>query len=61
MLNNYENQNINFDSLKDMLAMITQEKMCISKSENDLEIFWNPGYLLELINELKTSGGSRCY
>ncbi|MFA5763527.1 MAG: hypothetical protein WC915_01815 [archaeon] len=61
MLNNYENENINFNSLKDMLGMITQEQMCISRSENNLQIFWNPAYLLELINEVNTSGGSKCY
>jgi hypothetical protein len=60
MLNNYENDNLDFESLRSMLTMVSENKMCISKDQDNFKIFWNNEYLNELINEVKSSRSSRC-
>ncbi len=62
MLDNYDNQGItDYDTLQGIFDKVANEEMCISKNnENEVNIWWNPEYLQEIINEILPKTATKC-
>ena len=61
-LSNYDDTGrTNYDTLKGLIDMIKEEKLCVSKNSSEtMKIFWNQEYLNRLIQEVSPNTGFAC-
>jgi len=61
MLDILDVQNVDYSSLEGILNRIKNEEMCISKNnETKFNIWWNPEYTNELIDDINPAGRKKC-